>query len=205
MSYTPPNQHPNYNPGQTPGQAPNSAYAGPQFAAPQQPAVGYAPIQLPPPGPGEPFDGATHPDQLTRPLYGASFGQAISRFFKSYARFSGRASRSEFWWVQLFLVIVQIIPVPFFVVGIVMLSTAGQGDAAVGTGIGLTVFGGVVMGVLYLALLIPSIAISWRRLHDVNFAGPFWFLTLTSAGSIVVLVFTLLPSKPEGRRFDIAA
>jgi hypothetical protein len=35
---------------------------------------------------------------LDKPLYGATFGQAISRFFKKYATFSGRASRSEYWW-----------------------------------------------------------------------------------------------------------
>src|SRR6185312_8282818 len=39
---------------------------------------------------------------LDQPLYGASFGQAIKRFFTKYATFSGRASRSEYWWVQLF-------------------------------------------------------------------------------------------------------
>ncbi|SKV78147.1 Predicted membrane protein [Mycobacteroides abscessus subsp. massiliense] len=45
--------------------------------------------------------GATDPRDLTLPLYGATFGQAITRFFRSYARFSGRASRSEYWWVML--------------------------------------------------------------------------------------------------------
>ena len=38
---------------------------------------------------------------LSQPLYGASIGQAITRFFKKYATFSGRASRSEYWWVYL--------------------------------------------------------------------------------------------------------
>lgn len=35
---------------------------------------------------------------LSAPLYGASFPQAVSRFFRKYATFSGRASRSEYWW-----------------------------------------------------------------------------------------------------------
>lgn len=38
---------------------------------------------------------------LSQPLYGAGMGQAISRFFKKYARFKGYASRSEYWWVAL--------------------------------------------------------------------------------------------------------
>jgi hypothetical protein len=36
------------------------------------------------------------PSPMSLPLYGATFGQALSRFFRSYARFSGRASRSEY-------------------------------------------------------------------------------------------------------------
>ena len=35
---------------------------------------------------------------LDAPLRGATFGQAFTRFFKKYAIFHGRASRSEFWW-----------------------------------------------------------------------------------------------------------
>ena len=35
---------------------------------------------------------------LSQPLYGASFVEAVTRFFKKYADFSGRASRSELWW-----------------------------------------------------------------------------------------------------------
>ena len=57
--------------------------------------------------PSQPL-GATDPRDLTLPLYGATFGQAVARFFRSYARFSGRASRSEYWWVQLAVVTVAI-------------------------------------------------------------------------------------------------
>lgn len=40
------------------------------------------------------------------PLYDATFGQAVSRFFRRYATFTGRASRSEYWWAYLFQSIV---------------------------------------------------------------------------------------------------
>jgi hypothetical protein len=46
------------------------------------------------------------PPALSQPLYGASIVQAITRFFKKYATFSGRASRSEFWWAYLAYVVV---------------------------------------------------------------------------------------------------
>lgn len=64
-----------------------------------------APFDTQPEWPSEPV-GATDPGDLTLPLYGATFGQAVSRFYGSYARFSGRASRSEFWWVMLALKVV---------------------------------------------------------------------------------------------------
>jgi hypothetical protein len=46
---------------------------------------------------------------LAEPLYGASFGQAVARFFRKYATFSGRASRSEYWWWQLATTLVYLL------------------------------------------------------------------------------------------------
>jgi uncharacterized membrane protein YhaH (DUF805 family) len=133
---------------------------------------------------------------LGQPLYGASFGDAIRRFFKKYADFTGRASRSEFWWWYLFAIIIGA------VYGILLgtLGTIGNG----GRGLGPI---GWVLVVLYslwgLAILVPSLALIWRRLHDANLAGPFFFLGfIPVVGWIIVLVFYLLPSKPEGARFD---
>ncbi|VEW10581.1 Predicted membrane protein [Brevibacterium casei] len=60
------------------------------------------------------------------------------------------------------------------------------------------------MIIVMLALLVPTLAISWRRLHDANLAGPFWFLTfIPGVGGLIVLALMLMPSKPEGRRFDV--
>lgn len=54
-----------------------------------------------------------------------------------------------------------------------------------------------------LGTIVPHLALTWRRLHDVNLAGPFFFLGLIPfVGGIIVLVLVLLPSKPEGARFD---
>lgn len=134
--------------------------------------------------------------ELSAPLYGASFGQAINRFFKKYGTFSGRASRSEYWWVVLALVI-------FHSVFAVLFLVAG-GVRAYATPQEFTV-GAVVVVVLWviveLAIIIPSIAVTVRRLHDGNFSGWFYLLYLVGL-SIVVFILTLLESKPEGARFD---
>jgi len=49
---------------------------------------------------------AREPATLDLPFYGASFGASVRRFFRKYAVFTGRASRSEFWWAMLFQYIV---------------------------------------------------------------------------------------------------
>lgn len=152
------------------------------------------------PGPGEPFDGAASPDDLTRPLYGATFGQAISRFFKNYAKFSGRASRSEYWWLTFFMLLVAIV---FSV--LIGISVGTTGVAADGTtelsGFAIALL--VIMSLFGFATVVPSLALQWRRLHDANLAGPYYFLSaIPSVGGIIVFVLSALPPKPEGRRFQ---
>ena len=134
---------------------------------------------------------------LSQPLYGATFGQAVRRFFAKYATASGRASRSEYWWAVLAIALIQLVfTVLYFAAG-------GSSPAADGT-VQLTPIAIVVIsiwGVFSLAVIIPTIALTVRRLHDGNFSGWFYLLTLIGL-SIVVFIFTLLPSNPAGARFD---
>lgn len=169
-------------------------YAAPQFPGQQYPAPQY--VQLPKPSPGEPFDGAAHPNDLSRPLYSANIGQAIARFFKNYAVFSGRASRSEYWWSTLALIGAWV--VVGTISGIVeeMSYSSAYGFGMLGSVMGL------VIGIAYLGIIIPSLAIMWRRLHDANLAGLFFFLTfIPFFGQIALIVLLALPPKVEGRRF----
>lgn len=139
---------------------------------------------------------------LSAPLYGATLGDAVRRFFTKYATFSGRASRSEYWWWFL---------VSFVVSGVLQLLavvTGGPGGVAAddtyqAPGAGYVIFS-IITLIWALATLIPSIALLVRRLHDGNFSGFFAFLGLIPfIGGIIILVLTLLPSKPEGARFDV--
>lgn len=130
----------------------------------------------------------------TQPGVPVGFGEAIKRFFAKYAQFSGRASRSEYWWVALF----------FFLVSFVLntLVTA-VGTDSFGELNGFGVVLSLVLFVFALGTLVPSLAVAVRRLHDVNLSG--WMLLIgliPFVGWIVLIVLTVLPPKPEGARFD---
>lgn len=142
----------------------------------------------------------TNPVPLDQPLYGASFGAAVARFWKKYAEFSGRASRSEYWWVQLFFLLL-IVPL-FVVLGI---DVALFGANREGPGPVFAVF--AVLFVLFmLAAIVPSIALFVRRMHDANLSGWLYLINLFPyLGSLVTLVLAILPSNPEGARFDRGA
>lgn len=159
-------------------------------------------------GPGAQIRGAASPEDLSLPLYGASFGQAIKRFFKNYVKFSGRASRSEFWFAYLFTALGTLIPYLLLIVGVVMTSVSASADpygssGPSGASLALMGIGGTLTGLFALATVVPSIAISWRRLHDANYSGLLYLLTLTGIGSIVLIVLFIMPSKPEGQRYDV--
>jgi uncharacterized membrane protein YhaH (DUF805 family) len=94
---------------------------------------------------------------------------------KSYATFSGRARRTEYWMFTLINVIVT---------GILY----GIGMAFSGGAIG-TLFT-VAYWVYALAVLIPSVAVLFRRLHDTNRSGWWWLIGLVPiVGAIVLIVF----------------
>ena len=142
------------------------------------------------------------PVSLEAPYYGAPFGAAVSRFFKKYATFSGRASRSEYWWWYLFSIIVAA------VFNILSFALGGYGYQLDGTyappSAGATIIF-VIWGIWALATLVPHFALLARRLHDTNRSAWWIFLLLVPlVGPIVILVFVLLGPDPAGARFDRA-
>lgn len=217
--------------------APQYGQPAPQYGAPAYAAAAFPSALGVVPGPGGPFDGALSPDDMSRPLYGASFGQAVRRFFKGYVKFSGRASRSEYWWSYLFLALLGFVPGIIITIGLIMgiasLATTMPSDPysgyspttedpfAVFTALfsgpsGIVLILGLILAtVLGLGTLLPHIAISWRRLHDVNLPGPIWLISLVSyipyigsflgfIAGVALIVLACLPPKAEGRRFDSA-
>ncbi|HEX8096067.1 DUF805 domain-containing protein [Jatrophihabitans sp.] len=109
-----------------------------------------------------------------------SFAAAIRSVFSKYVTFSGRARRSEFWWFALFSVIVSVV--------------AAIIDSAMGSS--------VVEAIVGLALLLPSLAVTVRRLHDTGRSG-WWILIglIPLIGAIVLLVFEVKDSQPGENKY----
>jgi len=107
-----------------------------------------------------------------------TFGESISTCFSKYATFNGRASRSEYWWFVLFTFLVSL------ATGMVSQTMSG---------------------LFSLAVLLPSLAVGVRRLHDIDKSG--WFLLLgliPIVGWIILIVWAAQEGK-EPNRFSAAA
>ena len=128
---------------------------------------------------------------LSAPLYGASLPDAVIRFFKKYGTFSGRASRSEYWW----WVLVNGIVITLFYAAAIF-SAINEAE------VGLMIVQGFA-SIWLLATLVPAWALIARRLHDINLSGWLALLVLIPFfGAIVIIVFAVMDAKPEGQRFD---
>jgi uncharacterized membrane protein YhaH (DUF805 family) len=115
------------------------------------------------------------------------FTQAIQAGFSNYVNFQGRAIRSEFWFWVLFVFIVV------FVADLIDLLLFGTG-----LGRGFSLLGSIAS----LALLLPGLGVSVRRLHDIDRSG--WWLLIVFVpliGGIVLIVFDVMPGTPGPNRF----
>jgi uncharacterized membrane protein YhaH (DUF805 family) len=108
-----------------------------------------------------------------------NFVQAIQSGFSNYATFSGRAARSEFWYWTLFSFVVQIA---------VLLVDAELTEGIAGT-------------LVSLALLLPTIAVGVRRLHDIDRTGWWWLISFTGIGVILLIVWACFKGTAGPNRF----
>ena len=121
---------------------------------------------------------------------------AYKNFFKNYAEFTGRSTRSDYWWVWLGNFILSI---PFWIIYFytVFLSTVMDSiDDSVSEAtfmvLGLVV---IIYAIFYLAILVPTLALSVRRLRDAGFHWAFIFLRFVPMGGIALLILFAMPTK----------
>ncbi|CAN5184012.1 hypothetical protein BH09ACT5_BH09ACT5_01480 [soil metagenome] len=119
-----------------------------------------------------------------------TFFDSIRTVFRKYAEFGGRASRAEFWWFALFNALVS------SALNTLNVRTVGPGFYDDGLWTGSTIFvGSSLAGLWSLAVLLPSLAVTVRRLRDAGhrWTQLFWLL-LPIAGVIILIVRLCEPS-----------
>jgi len=115
-----------------------------------------------------------------------SFGDAIKSFFTKYVTFSGRARRSEYWYSVLFTTLVStaimiIWPGSVDYIGEIEIQRASA-----------------ISDLWSLAIFLPSLAITWRRLHDIGRKGTYFFFILIPIVGIIMLIIQLAKDSQAG-------
>ncbi len=107
--------------------------------------------------------------------------EAVTSVFQNYANFSGRARRSEYWWFCLAWTIVS---------GV--LSAFAQKSTIVM----------ILYVIVCLAVLVPSLAVCFRRLHDIGKSGWYLlFILIPLAGPIILIVWYCKDSEPGANQY----
>lgn len=106
-----------------------------------------------------------------------TFGESIRTCFSKYATFSGRADRPEFWWWILFVFVGSLVT---------------------------SLLGGFISLLFSLATLLPSIAVTARRLHDIDRSGWWQLVGLIPLLGLIILIIWGVQESKEPNRFGSA-
>ena len=115
-----------------------------------------------------------------------SFTESLQSVFQNYAVFEGRARRSEYWWFCLAYSLVSSV-----ISGVARAFVSGGASMALSS----------ISAIIAVACLVPSIAVTTRRLHDTGRSGWWQLLSLTCIGGIVVIVWLAMDSQPGDNQY----
>tara|TARA_B110000503_G_C6938773_1_gene325968 strand:+ start:127 stop:516 length:390 start_codon:yes stop_codon:yes gene_type:complete len=109
---------------------------------------------------------------------------------RKYAVWKGRATRYEYWYFSLFVVVITIaLTIADLISGTILLE-ADSGDV------------GLLSTLFSLFVFLPQLAVTIRRLHDTGRSGWwFWIILIPLIGAIVLLVFTCLDSQEDSNEY----
>ena len=106
---------------------------------------------------------------------------------KKYADFDGRARRKEFWLFYVFIILGSIVTISLDIL-------TGTFDEVAGAGPFTAIF--------VIAIIVPSIAVTIRRLHDLDRTGWWYLISIVPlVGPLVLLIFLCLPGTDGNNRF----
>ncbi len=118
------------------------------------------------------------------------FMTAVKTVFRKYVDFSGRAPRAEFWYFQLFILVVE---------AVLIALSAASSDREVSP---ISMVVGILLTLFGLGIFLPALAVQVRRLHDIDKSGWWMFIQLVPlVGGIILLVFLCRKSTDGANRF----
>ena len=114
-----------------------------------------------------------------------SFAEAVKSFWSNYTMFKGRSRRTEYWFIQLFLILTNLAAA-----AIDLALMEGDVDRFIANG------GGGIVGLIWiLVTILPALAVLVRRLHDTGRSGWSALIGLVPlVGGVVLFVFSVLDS-----------
>ncbi|AZS49622.1 DUF805 domain-containing protein [Entomomonas moraniae] len=113
--------------------------------------------------------------------------------FKKYADFSGRARRMEYWMFNLFNIIILTV---LFILMFAFVDGQTQQFTT------MSAIFGIILVIYCLGTILPSIAVTVRRLHDTDRSGAWFFINFVPyIGGLVLLIFMCLNGTPGSNRF----
>ncbi len=129
-----------------------------------------------------------------------TFSGAVRTCVRKFVTFSGRAARPEYWWFFLFLLLCNL------AAGVMDAVVFGKDAVSTDGDTGTAQSGGPFAAVVSLVLVLPHLAVAWRRMHDTGRSGLFVLLPLilmVTAGLILVFGIGLASSFAHGGTLDI--
>jgi|TARA_Y100000294_G_scaffold87556_1_gene81773 uncharacterized membrane protein YhaH (DUF805 family) len=114
-----------------------------------------------------------------------NFQTSIKTCFNKYADFSGRALRSEFWWFVLFSLLGGIVSV---IIDVMILGYSIESN-------------GPINLIFTVALILPGIAVTARRLHDINKSGWWQLIELTIIGILLIIIWNATEGEKKKNKY----
>lgn len=115
----------------------------------------------------------------TKQAESVDLGWAVYNFYTYFATFSGRSSRSEYWYFQLYSLLL----------GLAILLFMFMPEP-------LQIAASIVSVLVVFVHIVPGLAVTVRRLRDAGFPPYLAFLLLVPFGGLIILVFAMMPSEP---------
>ena len=128
-----------------------------------------------------------------------SMMEAVKHVFGNYATFTGRARRSEYWLFYLFNILLTL---GIGLLNMVFIMIGASDSGAMNVSMAISGIASFAVGIYGLAIIIPSLALCCRRLHDIGKPGSYMLFALVPVvGGILLLVWALQDSEPGDNQY----